>query len=178
MQSAITTKNHIQKLHLYRTLSIRNGELWCNESHPLLLNYLKTLLEYIYKMKGIYEVICQPLWCHSGQEPSDSIAKDSQKYKILGVTLSLVNGRMGRKKSHPLLPKCCKTIIVCPYKTWDTSGLILHTIQWDAKCHHNQESHSKATFVPHSQYKKWWAMVQWEPSIVTELSQNFAWIHI
>ena len=127
MQSAITTKNHIQKLHLCRTLSIRNGELWCNESHPLLLNYLKTLLEYIYKMKGIYKVIYQPLWCHSTQVPSDSIAKDSQKYKILGVTLSLVNGRMGRKKSHPLLPKCCKTIIVCPYKTWDTSGLILHT---------------------------------------------------
>ena len=50
---AIITKNHTKMLHFSSTLSKRNGVIWCNESHPLLLTYLKTLLEYLYKKEDV-----------------------------------------------------------------------------------------------------------------------------
>ena len=50
---AIITKNHTKMLHFSSALSAKNCVLWCYESHPLLLTYLKTLLEYLYKKEDV-----------------------------------------------------------------------------------------------------------------------------
>ena len=62
----ITAKNHTKILDFSSTLSVKNGVLWCDKSHSLLLTYLKTLLEYIYKKEHVYKVLNQPLWCDTG----------------------------------------------------------------------------------------------------------------
>ena len=51
-------------LDIWCTLSMKNSVIWCNESHPLLLKYLKTLLGYIYNNDDVYEGIYQSLWYH------------------------------------------------------------------------------------------------------------------
>ena len=62
----ITTQNHIQMLDLSCTLVMKNDVIWYNESHSLLLTYLKPLLECLCKKEDVYKDIYQPLWCHSG----------------------------------------------------------------------------------------------------------------
>ena len=62
----ITAKNHTKILDFSSTLSVKNGVLWCDKSHSLLLTYLKTLLEYIYKKEHVYKALNQPLWCDTG----------------------------------------------------------------------------------------------------------------
>ena len=60
------------------TLSMRNDGIWYNESHPLLMKYFKTLLEYLYKNDDVYEGIYQSLWYHFGPWPSGFIAKNTK----------------------------------------------------------------------------------------------------
>ena len=62
----ITTQNHIQMLDLRCTLVVKNDVIWYNESHSLLLTYLKALLEGLFKKEDVYNGIYHPLWCHSG----------------------------------------------------------------------------------------------------------------
>ena len=62
----ISTKKYTKMLDIWCTLSMKNSVIWCNESHPLLLKYLKTLLGYIYKNDDVYEGIYQSLWYHFG----------------------------------------------------------------------------------------------------------------
>ena len=57
----INTKNHHKIPDFCCTLSMRNSVLWCNQSHPLLLKYLKTNCEFPYGIEHIYEGIYQPL---------------------------------------------------------------------------------------------------------------------
>ena len=61
-----TAKNHTKILDFSSTLSVKNGVLWCDKSHSLLLTYLKPLLEYIYKKEHVYKVLNQPLLCDTG----------------------------------------------------------------------------------------------------------------
>ena len=63
--NAIIAKNHTKMLHFSSTLNKRNGVIWCNESHPLQLTYLKTLIDYLYKKAHAYEILYQPCWCHT-----------------------------------------------------------------------------------------------------------------
>jgi len=87
---------------------------------------------------------------------------------------------MGGKDSHPLLLKCFKSFFVSLCKVWDTSdskvifqpiiGYILPqppriTLMLDFSC-----------TLSAPQFEKWYAIVQYEPSIATDLSQNIAWV--
>ena len=61
-----TTKNCFERFDFrcicMCTLSVRNGVmLLYNESHTLVMNYLKTLFEYLYKKEDNYKVIHHPL---------------------------------------------------------------------------------------------------------------------
>ena len=59
------------------TLCRSNVVLWYNESHSLLLTYLKILLGYLYQKEYVYTAIYQPLWgAMLGHNHHISIPKD------------------------------------------------------------------------------------------------------
>ena len=57
----ISTKKHTKVLDIGCTLSMKNGVIWCNESQPLLVKYLKPFLGYIYENDDVYEDLQQSL---------------------------------------------------------------------------------------------------------------------
>ena len=136
---SITTKNHVKMLDFWCTLSMRNDGIWYNESHPLLMKYFKTLLEYLYKNDDVYEGICKPLWCHAGPQLSQFIAKHSHWLQPFEVTLTPANGVARDKESHPLhvgwsrifLNSLCSTISNHP----EFHGIHDDATQWTARLH-------------------------------------------
>ena len=61
------------------TLVMKNDVIWYNESHSLLLTYLKILLEYLYQKEYVYTATYQPLWgVILGHNHHISIPKDQE----------------------------------------------------------------------------------------------------
>ena len=64
------------------TLSVTNGVLLYNESHTLLMNYLKTLFEYLYKKEDVYKVMYMPYWWNIRLWSSGFIAKNIENARF------------------------------------------------------------------------------------------------
>ena len=84
--------------------------IWHRKNHSLPLKSFKPYLNTYTKRVADWQAIIIPLLCHIVPEPSDFVAKNT-KQPDFDQTLGMETGVLGGNESHPLLLKCCKTLI-------------------------------------------------------------------
>ena len=122
ISSATTTKNYLNMLDFSCTLSVRNGVLWWNVSHPLLLTYIKTCLGIYMQRKmstkstiSLFDVIL-------GHNHQISVPKSHQNTRFLRFLSQLSAWQMREWVARTAI-RCFRSVLnlfLCPCVRYET----------------------------------------------------------